>query len=68
MKSHLVMIGNGMAGARCIEEIIKRNPDLYDITMIGNEPYPNYNRIALSNVLQGNRITSYNVCYTKLLR
>ncbi|AZS17777.1 nitrite reductase large subunit NirB [Paenibacillus lutimineralis] len=53
MRSHLVMIGNGMAGARCIEEIIKRNPDLYDITMIGDEPYPNYNRIMLSNVLQG---------------
>lgn len=53
MKSHLVMIGNGMAGARCIEEIIKRSPDLYDITMIGDEPYPNYNRIMLSNVLQG---------------
>lgn len=53
MKNQLVMIGNGMAGARCIEEIIKRQPDLYDITMIGDEPYPNYNRIMLSNVLQG---------------
>ncbi|OPA74255.1 nitrite reductase large subunit [Paenibacillus selenitireducens] len=53
MKKRLVMIGNGMAGARCIEEILKRQPDMYDITMIGDEPYPNYNRIMLSNVLQG---------------
>lgn len=53
MRKRLVMIGNGMAGARCIEEILKRNRDMYDITMIGDETYPNYNRIMLSNVLQG---------------
>ncbi|WP_018758564.1 nitrite reductase large subunit NirB [Paenibacillus terrigena] len=53
MKKKLVMIGNGMAGARCIEEILKRDADMFDITMIGDEPYPNYNRIMLSNVLQG---------------
>lgn len=53
MKKRLVMIGNGMAGVRTIEEILKRNADLFDITIIGDEPYPNYNRIMLSNVLQG---------------
>jgi len=46
------MIGNGMAGVRTIEEIIDRDPDKFDITIIGKEPYPNYNRIMLSNILQ----------------
>ncbi|MCL7748652.1 nitrite reductase large subunit NirB [Halalkalibacter alkaliphilus] len=53
-KRKLVMIGNGMAGVRVIEEILKLNHDLYEITIFGNEPHPNYNRIQLSNVLQGN--------------
>jgi len=53
MKKKLVMIGNGMAGVRTVEEILKRNTDSFDITIIGDEPYPNYNRIMLSNVLQG---------------
>lgn len=52
MKQKLVMIGNGMAGIRTIEEILDRNPDLFEITVIGEEPYPNYNRIMLSNILQ----------------
>ncbi|WP_041808096.1 nitrite reductase large subunit NirB [Evansella cellulosilytica] len=53
MKKKLVMIGNGMAGVRCIEEILKRESSMFDITIFGDEPYPNYNRIMLSNVLQG---------------
>ncbi|MGG0236911.1 nitrite reductase large subunit NirB [Bacillus rhizoplanae] len=53
MKTRLVMIGNGMAGIRCIEEILKQNNTLYDITIFGDEPHPNYNRIMLSHVLQG---------------
>lgn len=52
-KQKLVLIGNGMAGVRCIEEIIKLAPDKYDITIFGGEPHPNYNRIMLSKVLQG---------------
>ncbi|RXT07259.1 nitrite reductase large subunit NirB [Ammoniphilus sp. CFH 90114] len=52
-KKKLVMIGNGMAGVRTIEEILKVNGQLYDITIFGKEPYPNYNRIQLSHVLQG---------------
>ncbi|WP_066049231.1 nitrite reductase large subunit NirB [Robertmurraya korlensis] len=52
-KRHLVLIGNGMAGVRVVEEILKLTPDAFQITIFGNEPYPNYNRIQLSNVLQG---------------
>jgi nitrite reductase (NADH) large subunit len=52
-KSQLVMIGNGMAGVRSIEELLKIAPDLYDITVFGAEPHPNYNRILLSPVLAG---------------
>ncbi|MBO1199655.1 NAD(P)/FAD-dependent oxidoreductase [Staphylococcus simiae] len=55
-KQKLVMIGNGMAGIRTIEEILGRANDMYDITVIGKEPYPNYNRIMLSNILQ-NKMT-----------
>lgn len=50
------MIGNGMAGVRTIEEILERDPDQFEITIIGKEPYPNYNRIMLSNILQ-NKMT-----------
>ena len=53
MKSKLVMVGNGMAGVRTIEELLKVAPDLYDITVFGAEPHPNYNRILLSPVLAG---------------
>ena len=52
-KMKLVMIGNGMAGVRTIEELLKIAPDLYDITVFGAEPHPNYNRILLSPVLAG---------------
>jgi len=50
-KMKLVVIGNGMAGMRTVEELLKIAPDLYDITVFGDEPYPNYNRIMLSPVL-----------------
>src|SRR6476620_1992689 len=49
----LVMIGNGMAGVRTIEEILKVSPEPFEITIFGQEPHPNYNRIKLSNILQG---------------
>ena len=52
-KMKLVMVGNGMAGMRTVEELIKLSPDLYDITVFGSEPHPNYNRILLSPVLAG---------------
>jgi nitrite reductase (NADH) large subunit len=50
-KMKLVVIGNGMAGMRTVEELLKIAPDFYDITVYGDEPYPNYNRIMLSPVL-----------------
>ena len=53
MKQKLVMVGNGMAGVRTLEELLKIAPDLYDITVFGAEPHPNYNRILLSPVLAG---------------
>ncbi|MFC9789217.1 nitrite reductase large subunit NirB [Rhodococcus sp. NPDC127528] len=54
VKRRLLVIGNGMAGARTVEEILARGGrDQFDITMIGDEPYGNYNRIMLSHVLSG---------------
>ena len=55
MKEKLVLIGNGMAGVRTLEELLKLNPDKYDITVFGAEPYGNYNRILLSPVLAGEK-------------
>jgi nitrite reductase [NAD(P)H] large subunit len=52
MAQRLVVIGNGMAGARTVEEILARDGD-FEITVFGDEPYGNYNRIMLSNVLAG---------------
>ncbi|WP_119156902.1 nitrite reductase large subunit NirB [Caldimonas tepidiphila] len=52
-KMKLVMVGNGMAGVRTLEELLKIAPDLYEITVFGAEPHPNYNRILLSPVLAG---------------
>src|SRR6266566_5191234 len=52
-KRKLVMVGNGMAGVRTLEELLKIAPDLHDITVFGAEPHPNYNRILLSPVLAG---------------
>ncbi len=53
-KQKLVVVGNGMAGARAVEEVLALGgADLFDITMFGDEPYGNYNRILLSNMLSG---------------
>jgi nitrite reductase (NADH) large subunit len=54
MTQKLVVVGNGMAGVRAIEEILLRGgAETFDITVFGDEPYGNYNRILLSNVLAG---------------
>lgn len=53
MKKKLVLVGNGMAGVNCIEQLLKLAPNRYDITIFGSEPHPNYNRILLSSVLAG---------------
>ncbi|HEX8603930.1 MAG TPA: FAD-dependent oxidoreductase [Pseudoduganella sp.] len=55
MKPSLVVIGNGMAGMRTVEELLALAPDLYDITVFGAEPHGNYNRILLSPVLAGEK-------------
>lgn len=54
-KQKLVVVGNGMAGMRTVEELLTLAPDLYDITVIGKEPHGNYNRIMLSPVLAGEK-------------
>ncbi len=55
VRERLVVVGNGMAGMRTVEELLARAPDRYDITVIGAEPHPNYNRILLSSVLAGDK-------------
>ena len=55
MKEKLVLVGNGMAGVRTLEELLKLAPERYDVTVFGAEPYGNYNRILLSPVLAGEK-------------
>ncbi|EFM12201.1 nitrite reductase (NAD(P)H), large subunit [Paenibacillus curdlanolyticus YK9] len=50
----LVLIGNGMAGVNTLEQILKLT-NAFDICVYGEEPYPNYNRIQLSYVLEGSK-------------
>lgn len=52
-RRRLVVIGNGMAGMRAVEELLRLAPDAYEITVFGAEPHGNYNRILLSPVLAG---------------
>ena len=52
-KMRLVVIGNGMAGIRTLEELLKMSHEEFDITVFGAEQQPNYNRILLSPVLSG---------------
>ncbi len=54
-KPHLIVIGNGMAGCRAVEEILARDANRYRITIFGAEPHVNYNRIMLSPLLAGDK-------------
>ena len=54
-RPRLVVIGNGMAGARFVEDVLAADPTKFEIVMFGDEPYGNYNRILLSNVLNGSQ-------------
>jgi nitrite reductase (NADH) large subunit len=54
-KPHLIVIGNGMAGCRAVEEILARDAERYRITIFGAEPHVNYNRIMLSPLLAGDK-------------
>lgn len=58
MKPKLVLIGNGMAGVRTLEELLKLDAGRYDISVFGAEPYGNYNRIMLSPMLAGEKTLS----------
>ncbi|HEV2956211.1 MAG TPA: FAD-dependent oxidoreductase [Xanthobacteraceae bacterium] len=54
-RARLVVVGNGMAGMRAVEELLARAPDRFAITVIGAEPHVNYSRILLSAVLAGEK-------------
>ena len=54
-REHLIVIGNGMAGCRAVEELLARDPARYRVTIFGTEPRVNYNRIMLSPVLAGEK-------------
>ncbi len=54
-RKKLVVIGNGMAGCRAVEEILEREAERFDIVIFGAEPRVNYNRIMLSPVLAGEK-------------
>jgi nitrite reductase (NADH) large subunit len=54
-RERLVVVGNGMAGLRTVEELLARAPDRYDIAIVGAEPHPSYNRLLLSTVLAGEK-------------
>lgn len=54
-KERLVLVGNGMAGMRMMDEVIAQDSNRFEITVIGAEPHPNYNRIMLSSVLAGEK-------------
>ena len=64
-KQALVVIGNGMAGMRTVEELLKLAPDLYGITVFGAEPHGNYNRILLSPVLAGEKAVEDIMLHTR---
>ncbi|MBE0343403.1 hypothetical protein E4V51_23995, partial [Paenibacillus sp. 28ISP30-2] len=52
MMKRLVVVGNGMAGIKCVEDILNLEPERFQITIFGAEPHPGYNRLLLSKMLQ----------------
>ena len=54
-RPRLVLVGNGMAGMRAVEELLELAPDRYEITVFGSEPRGNYNRILLSPLLSAEK-------------
>jgi nitrite reductase (NADH) large subunit len=52
-RRRLVVVGNGMAAMRTVEQLLELAPEAYDITVFGAEPRGNYNRILLSPLLAG---------------
>jgi nitrite reductase (NADH) large subunit len=53
MRERLLVVGNGMAGLRLVEEVLRRDPNRFTITVVGKEPHPAYNRVLLSSLLAG---------------
>src|SRR5262245_58231595 len=53
MRPKLVLVGNGMAGIACLDQVLALAPDRYAVTVFGDEDHPNYNRILLSSLLAG---------------
>jgi nitrite reductase (NADH) large subunit len=49
----LLIVGAGMAAARFADELARRAPGAYDLTMVGAEPCGPYNRVLLSAALAG---------------
>ncbi|MEQ1439083.1 FAD-dependent oxidoreductase [Fontimonas sp. SYSU GA230001] len=64
-RPRLVVVGNGMAGMRTVEELLKLDAALYDITVFGAEPHGNYNRILLSPVLAGEKTVEDIMIHTR---
>jgi nitrite reductase [NAD(P)H] large subunit len=62
--SRLIVVGNGMAGMACVEQIIKHGPR-YQITVFGDETHVNYNRVMLSSVLAGEKADDHIVIHTR---
>ena len=54
----LVVIGNGMAGMRTVEQLLELAPERYDITVFGAEPHGHYNRVLLTPLLAGAKRTA----------
>ena len=55
MKQKLILVGNGMAALRFLEQLIERGPGRYAVTVFGAEPCAGYNRVLLSALLAGER-------------
>ncbi|WP_271596428.1 MULTISPECIES: NAD(P)/FAD-dependent oxidoreductase [unclassified Bradyrhizobium] len=53
MSEPLVIVGNGMAAARLVDELAKTSLGRYAVAVIGEEPRLAYNRVLLSSVLAG---------------
>lgn len=49
----VVVVGFGMVGSRFVDELLRREPEAFDITVLGAEPYEPYNRVLLSDVVAG---------------
>jgi nitrite reductase (NADH) large subunit len=54
-REKLVVVGGGLSGVACVEEILKSDPDRYEITVLCGEKHVNYNRVLLSQVLMGEK-------------